>query len=170
MRCKNIERLLLRSYDRELADFERERLEAHLADCAPCRRMKREYDEMLAAMRSTDFPEIRPYFWERLQPRLTEDLDPGFLGSWKPWVVNTVSAFTFILVLFAAGLTFLSQGEPVLAQDDFPMSDTGILLLQDQYPFQESRSMFEVESAEERSLMLLFTSLERQNGVRRYFP
>ncbi|MFC2157767.1 zf-HC2 domain-containing protein [Acidobacteriota bacterium] len=168
MRCKNIERLLLSSYDRELTFPEEERLKAHLVDCAPCRRMKREYDGILGTMRSSEFPEIGPYFWERLQPRLNVDRETTMFGSWKPWIVNTVSAFAFILVLCAAGLTFFSQGQTVLGQEE--MSDAGVLLLQDQNPFQETRSMFEEENAETRSLMLLFTSLERPNGVRRYFP
>lgn len=168
MQCNKMEKILLSSYDRELTGPEEERLRDHLADCVKCRQMKREYEKILGTMRSSEFPETGPYFWERLQPRLNESRETVMFDSWKPWIVNTVSALAMILVLFVAGLTFFSQDQTLLIQEE--MSDTGILLLEDRSPFQETRSMFEEESAETRSMMLLFTSLERQNGVRRYFP
>jgi len=70
MRCKKTEKYILRSFDDRLSREEKDGLNTHLMKCPLCQERCREYQSMLQTLRPDDFPEPKPYFWERLQPRL----------------------------------------------------------------------------------------------------
>lgn len=167
MRCKKAEKLILKSFDHKIKDWEKSELEAHIALCPHCFDMKREYEDILKVLSASPFPEPKPYFWERLRPRLNES-SAGILPFWKLWAIKLVPAAVSIVVLLAAGLTFFKPDQSFSLQDE--MSKTEILLLQDLNPFQETRSVFEAENSETKNMILIFTSLEENNSVRRYFP
>jgi len=167
MRCKEAEKLILRSFDHKIKDQEKSGLEAHIALCPHCFDMKREYERIIQVLSGSAFPEPKPYFWERLKPRLDE-ASTRIQPFWKSWTIKLVPAAISILLLVAAGLTFFKTDQSFSLQDE--MSKTEILLLRDLNPFQETRSVFEAENSEVKNMMLIFTSLEENNSVRRYFP
>ena len=82
--------------------------------------------------------------------------------------MKTASVIAFIAVVFSAGLIFLSPDPTVLSQEN--MSDSEILLLKNLNPFQETRTVFEAGSVENKNMMLIFTALGDNDSLRKYFP
>ncbi len=167
MRCEKVEKLILRSFDHVLRNGEEDALKTHLAQCPHCRDLKQEYEEIHRVLGASEYPEPTPYFWERLYPRLDEQ-PFRILPLGKLWAWRLLPAAISIVVMLAAGLTFFKLERPRVRPDE--MSEAEILLLKDLNPFQETRSVFEAENIENKNMMLIFSSLEKDNGLRRYFP
>ncbi|MBU4199726.1 MAG: hypothetical protein KJ727_07625 [Acidobacteria bacterium] len=168
MKCKHAEKLILRSFDFRLSKVDQECLDRHQDSCGDCRRIKDEYDVILGTLHSTRFPEPKPYFTERFRARLkdTPAFDPFAAG--KAWILKTASVIAFSAVVLSAGMIFLSPDPAVLSQEN--MSDSEILLLKNLNPFQETRTVFEAGSVENKNMMLIFSALGDKNGLRKYFP
>ncbi len=60
MKCKKAEKLILRSFDHKIKDWEKSEIEAHIASCPRCFDMKREYEGVLQVLGSAEFPEPKP--------------------------------------------------------------------------------------------------------------
>ena len=164
MNCKKAETFLLRSFDGILKNKEKKELEKHLISCLLCQRRRKEYQSILETLRQKDFPEPKPYFWERLQPRLKERKKYEQWSLWKQWNLRAIPLSLLLVVLLAAAVTFFFP-----AQKE-ELSQSEVLLLRNLDPFQETRTLFEEEVIENKNMMLIFTAMEENNGLRRYFP
>jgi anti-sigma factor RsiW len=159
MECKNIEKYLLKSPDNRLNEDERHELESHLKQCSACETKQHEYQEIRDTLMIKDFPAPKPYFWERLKPRLIDRRSYGLWPLWKQWGIRTIP-LSLAIIFFALIVTAL------LPPTDNELSQSGILL-RDQNPFQESIPLLGEEEVDNPNMTLLFTSLEEKNGTRR---
>lgn len=153
-----------RALDGLLTSKEEEALQRHLKECSACQKRKEEYSIMIETLRDQDFPQIKPYFWERLQSRLKEQREYDIWFLWKRWSLRAAPLSIAAVVILALGLfLFLPQPKGELSQ-------TEALLLQDQLPYPESLTFLEEENAENKSMQIIFTAMEERQDTRRYFP
>lgn len=163
MRCKKAEKYILRSFDDRLSREEKDRLNTHLKKCPLCQERCREYQSMLQTLRSDDFPEPKPYFWERLQPRLKKEIRCGPWPLWKLWGIRTLPvSLLLIAALTVTALFFLPAQQEELSQSG--------ILLRNQNPFEESLPLLAEEGIENPNMMMIFTSLSETSSSRRYIP
>ena len=111
MKCKRAETFLSKSLDGLLTSEEKEALDEHLAGCSLCRKKRDEYVFIAETLGREDFPEVSPYFWERLQPRLKESRKYAIWSEWKQWGLRAVpvSIIAVIALVLSFGLFFPSQ-------------------------------------------------------------
>jgi len=168
MDCKKFEKWILRAFDGRIRTNERRELDEHLQDCPLCSATQEEYRVILDTLKEKDFPEPKPYFWERLQPKLKEkkELEPWTV--WKQWGIRAIPVSLLMILFLSAALFFLSppQEEMELTQ---AFSQSGILLLQNQNPLQETTALLETGGTEDKNMMLIFTAVDENNGTRRDF-
>ncbi len=166
MNCKKFEKWILRAFDGRLSDDEKKELEEHLHSCPLCSATQEEYRVILNTLKAKDFPEPKPYFWERLQPKLekSKKFEPWIL--WKQWGMRTIPVSILLILFLSAALILLSppQEEVDLSQ---ALSQSGILLLQNQSPLQDTTALLETAGVEDKNMMIIFTVLEENNGTRR---
>lgn len=164
MKCKKVERFLLRSFDDLLREEEKNELKKHLESCPLCQTKRAEYQSILDALKEKEFPEPKSYFWERLQPKLAErkKYDPWSL--WKQWALRAIPAsMLLVILLLAAIILFIPPPKEEL-------SESGDLLLRNLDPLQETTILLEEGKVEDKNMMLIFTALEEKNSTRRYLP
>ncbi len=166
MNCKKFEKWILRAFDGRLKDGEKKELEEHMHSCPLCSVTQEEYRVIFNTLKAKDFPEPKPYFWERLQSKLEErkNVEPWIL--WKKWGMRAIPV-SFLLIFFMSAAILLfspPQEEVELTQD---LSQSGILLLQNQNPLQDTTALLETAGIEDKNMMLIFTVLEENNGTRR---
>jgi predicted anti-sigma-YlaC factor YlaD len=150
--------LILKAWDHTLAEKQQQALSDHLRECEACRALEGEYGSLRDTLRSEDFPEPKPYFWERLQPRLQEKSRLSLMPLWKAWGLRAIPcSLAVILVIVLVG-TFL------FSPQNGEISQSGILL-RDQNPFQDTPLLAEDEP-ENPSIVLLFSSLD-ESSLRR---
>jgi len=164
MKCKNVERLLSKSFDGILQPEEKEKLEAHLESCLHCQTKRKEYQIILDVLKEKAYPEPKLLFWERLQPKLKEKKKYVPLTMWKRWSLRAIPVSLMIIMLLIAAIAFL------IPDKKEELSQTEVLLLRNLNPLQETRTLLEEESVENKNMMLIFSALEERNDIRRYFP
>jgi len=164
MKCKRVETFLSRSLDGLLTGQEKAALEEHLAACSPCRKKRDEYVFIAETLGDDDFPDINPYFWERLQPRLKESKKYAFWSEWKQWSLRAVPVSIIAVVSLVLGLALF------LPQTGDELSQTGDLLLRNTLPLPETVTLLEAETGENKSMQLIFMAMEEKPDLRRYFP
>ena len=164
MKCKKAEQFILRSFDGLLKNGEKEELHKHLKSCLFCQKKKEEYQLMLDALKEKDFPEPRPYFWERLQAKLKESKKSEPWLLWKQGGMKAIPLSLILIILLTTALvfSFLHRNEE--------LSQSGMLLFQNSNPIQETKALLEAEKIEDRNMMIIFTSLEGKNDSRRDSP
>lgn len=164
MKCKKFERFLLRSFDELLKEEEKNELKKHLESCPLCQTKRAEYKSILDDLKEKDFPEPKPYFWERLQPKLEESkkFDPWSL--WKRWALRAIPASMLLVILFTAAIMLFIPPQ----QEE--LSASGDLLLRNLDPLQETTILLEEEKVEDKNMMLIFTAMEEKNSTGRYLP
>jgi len=143
---------------------EKERLEQHLEKCSRCQQRQKEYSALSDILKGVDFPEPKPYFWERLQSQLKErkKYEPWIL--YKRWSIRAVPlALLLVIILIGATAIFLPHQKQELSQSED-------LLLRNRDPFQETRILFEEKGMEQRNMILIFATLEENADTRRYLP
>ncbi len=164
MKCKTAETLISRALDGLLTGNEEEALQRHLEECAACQKRKEEYSVMIDTLRDQAFPEVKPYFWERLQSRLKEQRKYDAWTVWKRWSLRAVPLSIVAVIILALGLLLF------LPQPTDELSQTEALLLRDRPPYPESLTFLEEEGAENKSMQIIFTAMEERQDARRYFP
>jgi hypothetical protein len=112
----------------------------------------------------TGFPEPKPYFWERLQPKLREIKVFNPWVQWKQWGLRAIPVALFIVVALAGVLTVIDVREQA------ELSSSEAFLLQNQNPLQDSSSILDEEKVEDKNMMLIFASTEEPQPTRRKFP
>jgi predicted anti-sigma-YlaC factor YlaD len=164
MNCNKVERFLLRSFDGLLKKEEEEELKKHLETCPRCQAKRKEYQSILDSLKEKDFPEPKPYFWERLQPKLeeTKRYDPWSL--WKQWALRAIPASLLVAIVFAAAIILFFPAQ----QEEFSESED--LLLRNLDPLQETTILLEEQKLEDKNMMLIFTAMEEINSTGRYLP
>jgi predicted anti-sigma-YlaC factor YlaD len=164
MKCKRAETLLSRSLDGLLTDGEKDALEEHLESCSSCRKKRMEYAFIAETLNKEDFPEIDPYFWEHLQPRLKEGKKYAFWSAWKQWSLRAAPISIIAVIALALGLTLF------LPKPADELSQTGNLLLGNNPPLPETVTLIEAETGENKSMQLIFMAMDEKPDLRRYFP
>lgn len=166
MKCKQMEKNLLKSLDERLNPSETIRLKEHLDDCPLCRKRQAEYRIVCKTLKEESFPETKPYFWERLQPKLKEKrtIEPWFVG--KQFGLRAIPLSILVVVLFTAAV-FLFVPSPMEKLD---LSQTGDFLLENLNPLEETQSFLSEEEDVNKHLLLIFSSLDETDTIRRYFP
>jgi len=100
MNCKKAEKLLLKSFDGLLRNEETQKFEKHLEHCLRCQTKKEQYQAIRRALKEKDYLEPKPYFWERLQPRLKEQKKYEPWSLWKRWSLSAIPlSLVIVLVL-----------------------------------------------------------------------
>jgi predicted anti-sigma-YlaC factor YlaD len=164
MNCQRAEKLLLKSFDRHLEKHEAEILEQHLKSCPECSIMTEEYKTILGALRVSDYPEPKPHFWQRLQPKLREKRLFNPWAQWQQWGLRAIPVALFIVIVLTGVLTVIEVQGPE------EMSSSEAFLLQNQNPLQDSSAILEEEKVEDKNMRLIFASLEEPNTPRSKFP
>jgi hypothetical protein len=164
MNCKNAEKLFLRAHDGLLSKEESKELENHITDCPLCQKNNEEFQNIFDILQKTDFPEPKPYFWERLCPKLKEQKTYEPWQMWKQWGLRAIP-LSLLLVLFLASAILVLGPQP---REEF--SQSGILLFEEQSSFQDTGTILDQEGVEDKNMMLIFASLEEQPGSRRPLP
>jgi len=156
MNCQRMEKLLLKALDGLLDKQQTEILEQHIRSCPECSLMREEYETILGTMKMSDYPEPRPYFWERLQPKLRGKKIFNPWAQWKLWGLRAVPVALFIVVILAGALTFIDLRQPG------ELSSSEAFLLHDQNPLQDTSSILDEERVEDKNMRLIFASIEEQ--------
>jgi hypothetical protein len=164
MKCKNAEKLFLRAQDGLLNEEEIKALEKHIDNCPLCQKSREEYRNIFEVLEKTDFPEPKPYFWERLQPRLKEQKYFEPWQAWKQWGLRAIPV-SLVLVLFLASAILVLGPQP-----SEELSQSGVLLFENTSPLQDTGTILDQEGIEDKNMMLIFASLEEQPGSRRPLP
>ncbi len=164
MKCKKVERFLLRSFDELLKEEEKNELKKHLESCPHCQTKKAEYQSILDALKVKDFPEPKPYFWERLQPKLAEGKKYDQWSLWKQWALRAIPASMLLVILFATAIILF------IPPPKEELSESGDLLLRNLDPLQVTTILLEEEKVEDKNMMLIFTAMEEKNSTGRYLP
>ena len=168
MNCKQTEKFLLRSLENRLHSSGMSQLKEHLNDCPHCRKIQSEYQIIHSSLKEEkeNFPEARPYFWERLQPKLKEKntVDPWTI-QWK-FGLRAIPLSIFVVALFATAVFLFVPSQ----QEELDLSQTGIFLLQQSNPLGETQSLLSEEGDGNKHIMLLFSSLDEIDTIGRNLP
>jgi hypothetical protein len=164
MNCKTTEKFFLRAHDGRLNEEETREFEKHIDSCLLCQKTRAEYQNIFDVLQKTNFPEPKPYFWERLRPRLKEQITFEPWQAWKQWGLRAIPVSLF-LVLFLASAILILVPQP---REEF--SQSGVLLFEDQGSLQDTGTLLDEEGVEDKNMMLIFASLEEQPGLRRPLP
>lgn len=164
MKCTEAEKLISKSLDGLLTDEEKDALEKHLRGCPACQKTSKEYAFMMETLRNPEFPEEKPYFWERLQPRLKEQRAFYPWPLWKRWSIRAVPLSFIAVAAIALGLTLF------LPQPADELSQTGDLLLRNRLSLPEPINLLEEEGNENKSIQLIFMAMEEKKNTGGYIP
>mgnify|MGYP001042940097 CR=1 FL=1 len=162
MNCQKAERLISKLVDGRLGSRDSARLEGHLRVCPSCAQLLSDYQKMknfLSDLKITGVEPL-PYFEERLKARLQTEARPSLWVALERWYAAAVPVFMVILLILA-GVLFLAQPAEV------QMSQSELLLFQNQNPLKDTQAFFEEEKPETRQLKLLFAGLDSQEIIRR---
>ncbi|HAV41888.1 MAG TPA: hypothetical protein DCW97_05720 [Acidobacteria bacterium] len=154
MNCRKAEKLISKQLDNRLEASESAWLNAHLKICPACARLALEYQKLknLSAELRIE-AEPSPYFSERVSARLSSEPKPTIWAVVEKWYARAIPVFLVTATLLV-GLLFLMQpAEPELSQSE-------MLLFQNQSPLKEMQAFFDEEKPENRQLKLLFAGLE----------
>jgi hypothetical protein len=164
MNCKKAEKLYLRAHDGFLNEDESQELKNHIAGCPLCQKNNEDYQNIFDVLEQTEFPEPKPYFWERLQPRLKEKIKFEPWQAWKQWGLRAIPLSLILVLLLASALLILG---PQPAEE---FSQSGVLLFEDEIPLEDTGTILSEEGVEDKNMMLIFASLDEQPGSRRPLP
>jgi anti-sigma factor RsiW len=162
MNCKTAEKRILRSLDGRLEERSAGLLGKHLEACPSCRKAEAEYRSMLALLRDGKDAAPLPRFWERLQPRLREEREVVPFLFWERWNLRAIPAFLAIVFVAGAALVLTPRAGELTASE--------ALLLENANPITAVEQLFGEEKSDQRSMMLLFASLDDKTPVRRPTP
>ena len=166
MKCKQSEKYLLRSLENRLNPSETTQLKVHLDDCPHCQKRLSEYQIIRSSLKEERFPETRPYFWERLQPKLKEKslIDPWTVR--KQFGLRAIPLSVLIVVLFTVAVFLFVPSQ----NEELELSQTGIFLMQNSNPLEETLTLLSEEGDGNKHIMLIFSSLDETNNIGRNLP
>ena len=153
MKCKDVEKRLLRSFDGELEGATKAELDGHLKACPGCRKKQIEYGVLLKNLKIED-AEPLPYFWQRLEAKLRERERVEPWTIWAKWSRRAVPLALAVILLFIGGLAHFAPGEEDLSQSE-------ALLLRNDNPLAETKTFFEETRLENKNMMIIFAADEK---------
>jgi anti-sigma factor RsiW len=161
MDCKKAERLLLRSLDGRIEAGEKTGLQDHIERCSRCQKTEREYRVILGQLRKEAAPQPLPYFKERLLAKLDaeEKALPGLF--WQKWATKALAFSLTALILIGVAFFAFRTPEPQ------EVSQVEALLLQDENPLIEAKSVLDENMLENKNMMLIFTYMDDKDSARR---
>lgn len=161
MKCRKAEKLISRLIDNRLEAKASARLKAHLEVCPSCARLLSDYQRMQSLMSEIKIEaEPLPYFVERVKARLSIEPRPSIWAVVERWYAAAVPVFLIIATVLVGILFLIQPAEKQLSQSE-------MLLFQNQSLLKETQAIFEEEKPENRQLKLLFAGLEGQEVVGR---
>lgn len=163
MKCKKVEKWLLRSWDGALASEERKTLEEHLESCPLCRQKILEFESIRGLLRGEIIPDPLPDFWERLAPRLEEHEEIPAWAFRPQKGIRLATAALVLFVLVVGSLLFLLPRQAELSEPE-------ILLLRNENPLVETQRLIEEKKIDDKNLRLIFAVAENGSPSRRYLP
>jgi len=169
MRCKQAEKVFLRSIDRPLEKRIRAELEDHLAACPNCRAMKEDYAIIFRVLKDDPLPDMKPYFWQGLQTKLEGSARPRPLILWKGLGFKNIALVSMVLILVFTAIALLLPQKTLLLEGG-ELSQTEMFLWSDANPFQEMKSLYEQEDVASKNISLIFAELNGQTDQRRDLP
>lgn len=164
MKCQKIEKLLSRSFDGLLGNGEKKILDEHLSQCAACEKKLRDYKDLFTILKEEEVPEMKPYFWERLLPKLRKQEAVKPLLVWKRWSLRAIPLSMLAVAAFSLATLFL------LPQKKEELSPSEILLLRNQNPLQDTQALLDEGRVEDKNMRLIFMAMEEKNSQRRDWP
>ncbi len=154
MNCRTAEKWLLRRHDRRLSPDQEQGLDAHLRACPACSARENGYRNLFAVLGREAAPRPRPMFWERLEARMAEKEQENGWSPVRMFCRRAVPAALAVLSLALAAVLLLSpRGER-----EFSSSES--LLLRNDNPLSETRTLIESNKVEDKNMMLIFASAE----------
>lgn len=166
MSCNAFEKLLQQSFEGLLIHEEREQLESHLKQCRACQQKQKEYRAIFSVLQNEQaaFPKPQSFLWERLRPELQKKRPPGLFQLWKTWGLRAIPLSLLLVTIFGTAILLL------IPHPKDEMSQSELLLLQNLNPLQETQSILEEGSVEEKNMRLIFTTMDDRISTRRYTP
>ncbi len=166
MKCKQSEKYLLLSLENRLNSSETIQLKEHMDACPHCRKRLSEYQIIRSSLKKESFPEIRPYFYERLQARIKQKsaIDPWTVR--KQFGLRAIPLSICVVALFAAAVFLFIPSQT----EELDLSQTGVFLLQQQNPLGETETLLSEEGDDNKHIMLIFSSLDETNSTGRNLP
>jgi anti-sigma factor RsiW len=161
MDCKKAERLLLCSLDGRIEAPEKIRLEDHIKSCSRCQKAEWEYRIVLGQLKKVEASEPLPYFKERLLAKLREKERALPVLFWQSWATKALAFSLTALILLGAAFFVFRAPEPQ------ELSQVEVLLLRDENPLIEAKSVLDEKIPENKNMMLIFTSMEEKDSSRR---
>jgi len=164
MNCRKAEDLLVRRFDGPLGPDEADALRGHLGACPGCRRSEADYALIRDAVLAFPPAAPRPYFAERVAAKL-----PAAAAS--PWAwpflrrigLKLVPAYLAAIIVLGAALAFFGPG----AGGELSQAE---ILLRGEDPLNETTNILDENRAEDKNMMILFASLDRQSSPGRQRP
>ncbi|HRD01465.1 MAG TPA: zf-HC2 domain-containing protein [Candidatus Saccharicenans sp.] len=150
MNCRKAEKLISKQLDNRLGAKESAWLENHIQRCPTCARLALEYRKLRSL--SAEFKiasEPLPYFSERLLAKLSSEPKPSIWAAVERLYARAIPVFLIMATLLVGVLFLMQPAEQQLSQSE-------ILLFQNQSPLKEMQALFEEEKPENRQLKLLF--------------
>ncbi len=154
MTCRQAERSILRSLDRDLGAGAKSALDAHLRDCSRCRALQAEHVALRDALRQEEAPDPRPFFVERLRARLEALELPAPAAVWQKWCLRAIPVSLFLIGVFVGGLLFMPPSDEAVNASE-------ALLLRGSNPISETSSLFDETRNNDKNVMIIFATDER---------
>ncbi|MFQ6070073.1 MAG: zf-HC2 domain-containing protein [Candidatus Aminicenantales bacterium] len=163
MECKRAEKLILHLLDGLLSREEKETLNLHLKKCPHCEERKKQYENIFSALKKGKTQDLLPNFTQRLMVRLRKKKKEEPLSTLKLWSLRVVPISLLLMVLLVSGIVFFLPGKQA------EMSQTEVLLLQNDNPLTETNLLLEEKNVENKNMMLIFYTSDKKNQERRNF-
>ncbi|MGB9893050.1 MAG: anti-sigma factor family protein [Candidatus Saccharicenans sp.] len=162
MNCAKAEKLISKLLDGRLEGQASNRLEEHLKVCPSCAQLLADYKrlkEIMSQLREKEMEPL-PYFDQRLKAKLRAEARPSIWAAAERWYAAAVPIF-LVVAMVMVGLLFLFQPAEV------QMSQSEMLLFQNQSPLKDTQTIFEEQKPESRQIKLLLAGLENQEIIKR---
>jgi anti-sigma factor RsiW len=154
MNCRTAERWLLSRHDGRLSPDKERKLKAHLRSCPRCLAMENAYMALLADLVREEAPPPQPRFWERLEAKISERERANGWGPVRQFCQRAIPASLALISLALAAVLLLSPRREV------QLSSSESLLLRDENPLVETKTLLETKRVEDKNMMLIFASAE----------
>jgi len=106
-KCKDVNALLSKYQDNELAPAGREKIDAHLMKCGTCQQELALLEQVTAGVRQLPEAEIAPHFTPLVMAKVKQKQEEK--SRWFGWLTLPSVVYSFIFIIFLA-LGFLVDG------------------------------------------------------------
>jgi anti-sigma factor RsiW len=154
MNCRTAERWLLRRHDGRLSPDEEQELNGHLRTCRVCSDRESGYQALFSALSRETAPPPRPMFWERLEARIAEKERENGWGLVRLFCRRAIPVSLALSGLVLGAILLFSPAR------EAQLSAGERLLLRNDNPLVETRTLLDNNKLEDKNMMLIFASAE----------